>query len=70
VEPSGKVWKRKTEKTSRSLIRVGQGVALAVEKFVTVGQTIAVENLEISDDMCEACEEARMAGKGEPSLYD
>jgi hypothetical protein len=46
------------------LIRVGQGVALAVEKFVTVGQTIAVENLEISDDMCEACEEARMAGKG------
>jgi hypothetical protein len=55
---------RFTEKTSRSLIRVGQGVALAVEKFVTVGQTIAVENLEISDDMCEACEEARMAGKG------
>lgn len=52
-----------TEKTSRSLIRVGQGVALAVEKFVSVGQTIATENLEISEDMCEACEEARMAGK-------
>ncbi|XP_052079628.1 alpha-catulin-like isoform X4 [Mytilus californianus] len=53
---------RFTEKTSRSLIRVGQGVALAVEKFVSVGQTIAAENMEISEDMCEACEEARMAG--------
>jgi len=43
--------------------RVGQAVNLAVERFVTVGETIADDNLEIKEDMYEACKEARAAGK-------
>jgi hypothetical protein len=38
-------------------------VNLAVERFVTVGETIADDNPEIKDDMYEACKEARAAGK-------
>ncbi|XP_062615012.1 alpha-catulin-like [Saccostrea cucullata] len=53
---------RVTEKTTQALVRVGQAVCLAVERFVSVGQTIADENPEISTDMCQACMEARNAG--------
>lgn len=53
---------RVTEKTTQALVRVGQAVCLAVERFVSVGQTIATENPEISADMCQACAEARNAG--------
>uniref|UniRef100_T1GGS3 Alpha-catulin n=1 Tax=Megaselia scalaris TaxID=36166 RepID=T1GGS3_MEGSC len=42
--------------------RVGQSVNLAVERFVTVGETIADDNPEIKLDMYEACKEARAAG--------
>lgn len=52
-----------TEKTTQALVRVGQAVCLAVERFVSVGQTIATENPEISADMCQACAEARNAGQ-------
>jgi hypothetical protein len=45
------------------LARVGQGVNLAVERFVTVAETIADDNLEVKQDMYEACKEARIAGK-------
>jgi hypothetical protein len=38
-------------------------VNLAVERFVTVGETIADDNPEIKEDMYEACKEARAAGK-------
>lgn len=31
---------------------------------MSVGQTIATENPEISADMCQACAEARNAGQG------
>lgn len=55
---------RVTEKTTQALVRVGQAVCLAVERFVSVGQTIATENPEISADMCQACAEARNAGQG------
>ena len=54
---------KKSEKTVRALVRVGQAVNLAVERFVCVGESIAEENPEINHDMCEACKEARNAGK-------
>ena len=43
--------------------RVGQAVSLAVERFVTVGETIGDDNPEIKVDMYEACKEARAAGE-------
>ncbi|XP_060074303.1 alpha-catulin-like [Ylistrum balloti] len=51
-----------TDKTAKALIRVGQAVNLAVDRFVIVGQSIADDNDDIRQDMCEACEEARSAG--------
>ena len=47
----------------RAVARVGQAVNLAVERFVTVGETIADDNPEIKQGMYEACKEARVAGK-------
>ncbi|CAB0042563.1 unnamed protein product, partial [Trichogramma brassicae] len=44
------------------LARVGQGVNLAVERFVTVAETIADDNPDVKQDMYEACKEARVAG--------
>ena len=44
-------------------MRVGQAVNLAVERFVTVGESIAEENPEIRHDMCDACKEAKIAGE-------
>ena len=43
---------------------MGQGVNVAVDRFVTVGEAIADDNPEIKVDMYEACKEARAAGKG------
>lgn len=50
----------------RAIGRVGQSVNLAVERFVTVGETIADDNPEIKADMYEACKDARAAGKSYP----
>jgi len=47
----------------RAVGRVGQAVNLAVDRFVTVGETIADDNPEIRDDMYESCKEARSAGQ-------
>lgn len=47
----------------RALERVGQGVNVAVDRFVTVGEAIADDNPEIKVDMYEACKEARAAGE-------
>lgn len=52
-----------SERTLRAIGRVGQAVSLAVERFVTVGETIADDNPEIRKDMYDACKEARSAGK-------
>ncbi|KAF4531994.1 hypothetical protein B566_EDAN006539, partial [Ephemera danica] len=46
----------------RAVARVGQAVSLAVDRFVTVGETIADDNPEIREDMYESCKEARAAG--------
>lgn len=50
------------ERTLRVIDRIGQSVNLAVERFVTVGETIADDNPEIKQDMYDACKEARTAG--------
>lgn len=47
----------------RAIGRVGQAVNLAVERFVTVGETIADDNPDIKQDMYDACKEARGAGE-------
>lgn len=57
-----------SERSLRAVARVGQAVNLAVERFVTVGETIADDNLEIKEDMYEACKEARAAGKHHSEL--
>ncbi|CAH1105482.1 unnamed protein product [Psylliodes chrysocephalus] len=45
-----------------AVARVGQAVNLAVERFVTVGETIADDYQEVRQGMYEACKEARQAG--------
>lgn len=50
----------------RALARVGQAVNFAIERFVTVGETIADDNPEIKCDMYEACKDARAAGMCNP----
>ena len=52
-----------SEKTLRILVQVGQVVNQAVGNFVSVGESIADENPEIKNEMCEACQEARQAGE-------
>ncbi|XP_050418268.1 alpha-catulin isoform X3 [Patella vulgata] len=51
-----------SEKAQRALVRVGQLVNLAVERFVTVGESIACEHVEIQEEMMDACREAKTAG--------
>lgn len=46
-----------------AVARVGQAVNMAVERFVTVGETIADDYTEVRQGMYEACKEARQAGK-------
>lgn len=47
---------------SSAVAKVGQAVNLAVERFVTVGETIADDYPEIRQGMYEACKEARQSG--------
>lgn len=58
-----------SDRSLRAVARVGQAVNLAVERFVTVGETIADDNPEIKQDMYEACKEARVAGEFMRSNY-
>jgi len=51
-----------SERTLTALVRVGQAVNLAVERFVAVGEAIARDNPEIQREMCDACRDARTAG--------
>ena len=36
---------------------------LAVERFVSVGESIGEEHDDFKEDMCQACAEARQAGE-------
>uniref|UniRef100_A0A8C4SVB7 Alpha-catulin n=1 Tax=Erpetoichthys calabaricus TaxID=27687 RepID=A0A8C4SVB7_ERPCA len=56
---------KKSEKTLHAIQRVGQAVNLAVGRFVTVGEAIALENEELKEEMSFACLEARRAGNPE-----
>lgn len=50
------------ERTGRVVARVGQAVNVAVERFVTVGESIASDVPELREDMYRACNQARAAG--------
>lgn len=54
--------KSNNEKTQSALIRVGQAVSMAVDRFVQVGENIAYENPNIKFDMLVACTEAKESG--------
>uniref|UniRef100_A0A146M499 Alpha-catulin n=2 Tax=Lygus hesperus TaxID=30085 RepID=A0A146M499_LYGHE len=51
-----------SERTLRVIARVGQAVNVAVDRFVTVGESIASDIPELRDDMYRACNQARAAG--------
>ncbi|CAF1240152.1 unnamed protein product [Adineta ricciae] len=51
------------EKTLNAINRVGEAVHMAVERFVSVGESIGNENPEIKSDLIDACREARTAGE-------
>lgn len=53
----------KSEKNSRAIVRVGQSINLAVERFAAVGEAMADDNPEIKVDMYDACRDARTAGE-------
>ncbi|XP_028046681.2 alpha-catulin isoform X2 [Monomorium pharaonis] len=59
-----------SDRSLRAVARVGQAVNLAVERFVTVGETIADDNPAIKQDMYEACKEARVAGSAIEKLCE
>lgn len=54
----------KTEKQLKAIVRVGQAVNLAVERFVAVGEAMGDDNVEIRTEMYDACKDARAAGMG------
>ncbi|OUC49544.1 hypothetical protein D917_05288 [Trichinella nativa] len=62
----------KTKSIERTLVplvsQVGFCVQAAVERFVTVGESIADEHVEIQPEMYDACQEARSAGAAIASL--
>uniref|UniRef100_A0A1S4KN33 Uncharacterized protein n=2 Tax=Ixodes scapularis TaxID=6945 RepID=A0A1S4KN33_IXOSC len=58
----------RSEQAARA--RVGQAVNLAVERFVSVGEAIADDNIEIKLDMYDACRSARAAGTTIEQLCD
>ncbi|KAL1230088.1 Alpha-catulin [Trichinella pseudospiralis] len=60
--------KIKSEKTLKAIMKVGFCVQAAVERFVTVGESIADEHVEIQPEMYDACQEARSAGAAIASL--
>ncbi|ESO13189.1 hypothetical protein HELRODRAFT_105779 [Helobdella robusta] len=51
----------RSERALNALVRVGQAVNMAVDRFVRVGEAIALENPEIQQEMCVACHEAKIA---------
>lgn len=52
-----------SERSLRVVARVGQAVNVAIERFVTVGESIADDNPEIKTDLYQACKDARVAGE-------
>lgn len=52
----------RNDKQLRAIVRVGQSVNFAVERFAAVGEAIADDNPEIRNEMYDACKDARAAG--------
>lgn len=59
-----------SERSLRVVARVGQAVNVAIERFVTVGESIADDNPEIKTDLYQACKDARVAGEAIESLCE
>uniref|UniRef100_A0A8D8ZL97 Alpha-catulin n=1 Tax=Cacopsylla melanoneura TaxID=428564 RepID=A0A8D8ZL97_9HEMI len=59
-----------SERSIRVVARVGQAVNVAIERFVTVGESIADDNPEIKSDLYQACKDARVAGEAIESLCE
>ncbi|XP_014245074.1 alpha-catulin isoform X5 [Cimex lectularius] len=59
-----------SERSLRVIARVGQGVNVAVDRFVTVGESIASDIPELRDDMFRACNDARAAGSAIEKLCE
>uniref|UniRef100_A0A1I7XHB6 PMEI domain-containing protein n=1 Tax=Heterorhabditis bacteriophora TaxID=37862 RepID=A0A1I7XHB6_HETBA len=55
--------KPKSERAIRAALKVGSAVEAAIERFVSVGETIADENPDIQPEMYDACHEARLAAQ-------
>ncbi len=51
-----------SERNASALMRVGEAVNIAVERFVNVGERIAYENPSIKLEMLDACRHAKNAG--------
>lgn len=54
---------RRSDRAKKAIIEIGKVVAEAVERFVRVGEQIAVENEDVAVEMREACEEAKNSGQ-------
>lgn len=54
---------RRSERALKAIQEIGKVVAYAVERFVSVGEQIALENEDVADEMREACEEAKKSGQ-------
>ena len=54
---------RRSERAKKAIIEIGKVVAEAVERFVRVGEQIAVGNEDVAAEMREACEEAKNSGQ-------
>ena len=52
-----------SDRAANALMRVGESLHLAIERFINVGEMIAYENATIKLDMLEACRRAREAGR-------
>lgn len=47
----------------KAIHEIGRVVAVAVDRFVSVGEQIASENEDVADEMRTACEEAKKSGQ-------
>lgn len=54
---------RRSERALKAIHEIGKVVALAVERFVSVGEQIASENEDVAEEMRMACEEAKKSGQ-------
>ncbi|XP_048371398.1 alpha-catulin isoform X1 [Sphaerodactylus townsendi] len=61
---------KRSDKTLRVIQQVGQSVNLAVGRFVAVGEAIAHENQELTEEMSVACSDAKRAGETIAHLTD